>query len=68
LEHKDEDINGALWSEESEGHFRTLLDRFFLTEGANNEFLNLDYIYPEELPSLLEASDHIPIVLDLRNE
>ena len=43
-------------------------DYFFLTQGANDEFLKLDHIYPEEFPSVLEASDHIPIVLDLGDE
>ena len=68
LEHKDEDMNGELWTEKSKGHALILFDYFFLTEGANDEFLRIDHIYPEEFPSILGASDHIPIVLDLAEE
>jgi len=45
-----------------------LFDYFFLTEGAYDEFLGLDHIYPEESPDILEVSDHIPVVLDLDDE
>jgi len=52
----------------SKGHAPILFDYFFLTQGANDEFLRIDHIYPEEFPDILEASDHIPIVLDLAEE
>ena len=65
LEYKDEDINGQLWTEKSKEYGVIQFDYFFLTEGANDEFLQLDHIYPEEFPSILKASDHIPIVLDI---
>ena len=68
LEHRDLDINGQLWTEKSKGYAPILFDYFFLTQGANNEFLKLDHIYPEEFPNIREASDHIPIVLDLGDE
>ncbi|TES86614.1 hypothetical protein E3J95_01495 [Candidatus Aerophobetes bacterium] len=68
LEHRDVDMNGELWTEKSKGYAPILFDYFFLSEGASNEFLELDHIYPEEFPNLLEASDHIPIVLDLGDE
>jgi len=68
LEHKDLDINGQLWTEKSKGYAPILFDYFFLIQGANNEFLKLDHIYPEEFPNILKASDHIPIVLDLGDE
>jgi len=69
LEHRDVDINGELWTEKSKGHAPIQFDYFFLTEeGANNEFLELDHIYPEEFPNIPEASDHIPVVLDLGGE
>ncbi len=45
-----------------------LFDYFFLIEGAYDEFLSLDHIYPEEFSNMLEASDHIPVVLDLKEE
>ena len=68
LMHKDKDINGKLWTEKSGRHPPVLFDYFFLTEGAHNEFLNIDHIYPEEYPNILEVSDHIPVVLDLDDE
>lgn len=68
LEHQDLDINGQLWTEKSKRYGVIQFDYFFLTEGANNEFLELDHIYPEEFSNILKASDHIPIVLDIRNE
>jgi len=46
-------------------HPPVLFDYFFLTEGAHNEFLDLDHIYPEEFPNILEASDHIPVILEV---
>lgn len=52
----------------SKEHGTIQFDYFFLTQGANDEFLQLDHIYPEEFPNILEASDHIPIVLELGNE
>jgi len=67
-ENRDLDINGQLWTEKSKGHAPIQFDYFFLTQGANNEFLELDHIYPEEFPDVLGASDHIPIVLDLGDE
>jgi len=57
-----------LWTEKSKGHAPIQFDYFFLTQGTNNEFLELDHIYPEEFPDVLGASDHIPIVLDLGDE
>lgn len=68
LEHRDVDMNGQLWTEKSKKYGVIQFDYFFLTEGASNEFLSLDHIYPEESSDILEASDHIPIVLDLRDE
>ena len=68
LIHKNKDINGKLWTEKSGRYPPVLFDYFFLTEGAYNEFLNIDHIYPEEFTDVLEASDHIPIVLDLEEE
>ena len=68
LMHKDKDINGKLWTEKSGRYPPVLFDYFFLTEGAYDEFLSLDHIYPEEFPNILEVSDHIPIVLDLDDE
>ena len=58
-------INGKLWTEKSGRYPPVLFDYFFLTEGAHDEFLNLDHIYPEEFPSILEASDHIPVILEV---
>jgi len=54
-----------LWTEKSGKYPPVLFDYFFLTEGTYNEFLDLDHIYPEEFPNILEVSDHIPIVLKL---
>ena len=68
LKHKDVDINGKLWTEKSGRYPPVLFDYFFLTEGAHNEFLSIDHIYPEESPNILEASDHVPVVLDLDDE
>ncbi|RLE09557.1 hypothetical protein DRJ00_03930, partial [Candidatus Aerophobetes bacterium] len=64
----DVDINGKLWTEKSGKYPPVLFDYFFLTEGTYNEFLDLDHIYPEEFPNILEASDHIPVVLYLDDE
>jgi len=68
LMHKDKDINGKLWTEKSGRYPPVLFDYFFLTEGAHNEFLSLDHIYPEEFANILEASDHIPVILEINNE
>lgn len=68
LEHKNVDINDELWTEKSKKYGAIQFDYFFLTEGANDEFLRIDHIYPEEFPNILEGSDHIPVVLDLGNE
>ena len=68
LEHRDVDINGRLWTEKSKGRGSILFDYFFLTEDANDEFLSIDHICPEEFPNILKASDHIPIVLDIGDE
>jgi len=65
LKHKDVDISGKLWTEKSGKYPPVLFDYFFLTEGTYNEFLDLDHIYPEEFPNILEASDHIPVVLEV---
>lgn len=65
LLHKDTDISGKLWTEKSENYSPVLFDYFFLTEGAYDEFLSLDHVYPEEFVGILEASDHIPVVLNL---
>jgi len=61
-------MNGKLWTEKSKQYPPVLFDYFFLVEGAYSEFLKLDHIYPEEFPNILEASDHIPVVLDLGDE
>ena len=68
LEHRDVDINSNLWTEKSKEYGVIQFDYFFLTQGANDEFLRIDHIYPEEFVDILEASDHIPIVLDLGGE
>lgn len=68
LEHSDVDINGQLWTEKTEEYGTIQFDYFFLTQGADDEFLELDHVYPEEFPGVLEASDHLPIVLDLTEE
>jgi len=68
LMYKDKDINGKLWTEKSGRYPPVLFDYFFLTEGAHDEFLNLDHIYPEESTNILDASDHIPVVLELRSD
>ena len=68
LMHKDEDINGKLWTEKSEKYPPVLFDYFFLTKGIYDEFLSLDHIYPEESPDILEVSDHIPVILDLEKD
>ncbi|GAI09379.1 unnamed protein product, partial [marine sediment metagenome] len=36
--------------------------------GANDEFLRVDHIYPEEFTGVLKASDHVPIVLKVGTE
>lgn len=58
-------INGKLWTGKNGRYPPVLFEYFFLTEDAHNEFLNLDHIYPEDSPNILEVSDHIPIVLEL---
>ena len=68
LKHRDVDINGKLWTEKVAGTHLSYLTTFFLIEGAHNKFLSIDHIYPEEFPNILEASDHIPVVLDLDDE
>jgi len=63
-----EAINKYKWKvvDEKNGRYPLVLfDYSFLTEGAHDEFLGLDHIYPEEFPNILEASDHILVVLDL---
>lgn len=68
LEHRDVDINGQLWTEKTEKYGAIQFDYFFLTQGANDEFLRIDHVYAEEFHNILKASDHIPIVLDLGDE
>jgi len=68
LMHKDKDINGKLWTEKSGRYPPVLFDYFFLTEGAYEEFCSLDHIYPEEFAGILEASDHIPVVLEIKEQ
>jgi len=68
LEYTDVDINEELWTEKSKGHGPIQFDYFFLAKGANDEFLQLDHVYPEEFHNILKASDHIRIVLDLGEE
>ncbi len=68
LEHRDVDINEELWTEKRKGHGPIQFNYFFLAKGANDEFLQLDHVYPEEFHNILKASDHIPIVLDLGEE
>lgn len=65
LAYSDRGANGELWTERTKKFGSVLLDYFFLTEGVNDEFIGIDHIYPEELTDILDASDHIPIVLDL---
>jgi len=65
---KDKDQNEKLWSEKSGSHPQILFDYFFLTTGAWEEFKKIDHIYPEEFSNIMDASDHIPIVLDLKDE
>jgi len=68
LERRDLDINGQLWTEKSKDYGMIQFDYFFLTQGANDEFLRIDHVYPEEFSNILEASDHVPIVLGLGDE
>jgi len=68
LMHKDEDMNGKLWTEKSNQYPPVLFDYFFLTEGAYEEFCSLDHIYPEEFADILEASDHIPVALEIKTD
>ena len=68
LEEKDVDISGELWTEKTEKYGTIQFDYFFLTQGANDEFLRIDHVYAEEFHNILKASDHIPIVLDLGDE
>jgi len=62
----DRDKNKELWTVKSKGYPPSLFDYFFLTEGSYHEFKAVDHIYPEEFTSILEASDHIPVVLYLQ--
>ncbi len=57
-----------LWTEKTKEFGSVLFDYFFLTEGANEELIGIDHIYPEEFLNILEASDHISIALDLGDE
>jgi len=57
LEHRDVDINGQLWTEKSKKYGAIQFDYFFLTQGANDEFLRIDHVYPEEFPGILAAFD-----------
>jgi endonuclease/exonuclease/phosphatase family metal-dependent hydrolase len=68
LEHKDKDQNSNLWTEKSGAHPPVLFDYFFLSKGAWEEFKKIDHIYPEEFVNIMKASDHIPVILDLKDE
>ena len=68
LDSSDLDANGELWTEKTEDYGAVLFDYFFLTEGAEEEFIEIDHVYPEEFEDIEEASDHIPVVLDLDSE
>jgi len=65
LDSSDLDVNGELWTEKTEDYGAVLFDYFFLTEGANEEFVGIDHVYPEEFEGIEEASDHIPVVVEL---
>ncbi len=68
LDSSDLDVNGELWTEKTKDYGTVLFDYFFLTEGAEEDFIGIDHVYPEEFEGIEEASDHIPIVLDLGRE
>jgi len=36
-----------------------------LTEGVGEEFIGIYHVYPEEFEDIDEASDHIPVVVEL---
>ncbi|GEM_PF-2350497 len=67
LLHSDRDSEGKLWSEKSKDYPPALFDYFLLDEKTYSRFKKVDYIYPEEFPYVLEASDHLPCLLDLKD-
>ena len=54
-----------VWTEKTDDYGAVLFDYFFLTEGASEEFVEIDHVYPEEFEGIEEASDHIPVVVEL---
>ena len=67
LVYSDRDADGELWTERTKKFGSVLFDYFFLTEGANDDFVAIDHIYPEEFSDIPVVSDHIPIILDLQD-
>lgn len=65
LNSSDLDVNGELWTEKTEEYGAVLFDYFFLMEGTSEEFVGIDHVYPEEFEGIEEASDHIPVVVEL---
>ena len=65
LENSDLDLNGEVWTEKTKEYGKVLFDYFFLTEGAEEEFIGIDHVYPEEFEGIEEASDHIPVAVEL---
>ncbi len=65
LDSSDLDVNGELWTEKTEDYGAVLFDYFFLTEGASEEFVGIDHVYPEEFEGIEAASDHLPVLLDM---
>jgi endonuclease/exonuclease/phosphatase family metal-dependent hydrolase len=66
LLHPDRDTSGKLWSEKSTDYPPALLDYFLLSQKTYSRFKRVDHIYPEEFSYVLEASDHLPCILDLK--
>lgn len=65
VEQSDLDADGEVWTEKTKDYGKVLFDYFFLTEGANEGFVGIDHVYPEEFEDIGEASDHIPVVVKL---
>ena len=54
-----------VWTEKTKEYGKVLFDYFFLTEGVEEEFIEIDHLYPEEFENIEKASDHIPVVVEL---
>ncbi len=65
VEQSDLDVDGDVWTEKTTDYGKVLFDYFFLTEGVGEEFIGIDHVYPEEFEDIEEASDHIPVVVEL---